>query len=228
MTILLALESSCEACSVALWRDGDINQQLEMAPREHTRKMLPMVDALVAETGIALNDVDAFVFGAGPGSFTGLRIAVGIVQGLAFALDKPVIAIPSLLGMAHTALRTLDFVQRGSLVIAIDARMGEVYWAEYRMENDVVEEVSAVQVSRYDDVTPSATDFIALGSGWALPEMQTLADKATYLDSEFLPQAYDLLPIADRMLAEGQYQSAADAVPEYVRNTVSWKKIHEQ
>lgn len=228
MSTILALESSCEACSVALWCDGEIHQQFEMAPREHTRKMLPMVDAILAQTGQTLNSVDAFAFGAGPGSFTGLRIAVGIVQGLAFALDRPVIAIPSLLGMAHTALR-MGLVNEGdSVLIAIDARMGEVYWAEYQVMAGGVNEIQAVSVSEFAEVTPRANTFVALGSGWALEEMQPWRVKASRVDAAFLPQAHDLLPLAVQKLAEGGVCAAGEATPEYVRNTVSWKKLHEQ
>ncbi len=228
MSTIIALESSCEACSVALWHEAKRWQKIEMTPREHSRKMLPMVDDLLAEANVDIADVDAFAFGAGPGSFTGLRIAVGIVQGLAYATDKPVIAVPSLLGMAHTAVRILNLNYSASLVIAIDARMGEVYWAEFTFDGSAVNEVSEVSVARYEDVLPKAEQFIALGSGWALPEMQYLLKSATHVDAEFLPQAFDLLALADERLQLNQFSTAAEAVPEYVRNTVSWKKIHEQ
>ena len=114
--ILLALETATEACSAALAIDGDICERFEVAPRGHSQLILPMVDELMAEADIAIEQVDAIAFGRGPGAFTGLRIAVGVTQGIAFGADLPVVPVSSLAGLAQGCVSD-------SVLAAIDARM---------------------------------------------------------------------------------------------------------
>ena len=119
-TTLLALDTATEACSVALLHNGEILAKDELSPKAHTRRILPMIDEVLSQAGIGLNQLDALVFGRGPGSFTGVRIGCGIVQGLALGADLPVIAISNLTAMAQAAYQQFGSTQ---VLAAIDARM---------------------------------------------------------------------------------------------------------
>ena len=105
MTTLLALDTATEACSVALLHDGKVLSHYEVIPRLHAQRLLPMIKDLLADAGIALSAVDGIAFGRGPGAFTGVRIAIGVVQGLAFALERPVLPVSTLAVLAQRALR---------------------------------------------------------------------------------------------------------------------------
>ncbi|EOQ77924.1 hypothetical protein K652_25486 [Pseudomonas aeruginosa VRFPA02] len=131
MSTLLALDTSTEACSVALLHEGRALSHYEVIPRLHAQRLLPMVRDLLDEAGVALSAVDAIAFGRGPGAFTGVRIAIGVVQGLAFALQRPVLAVSDLAILAQRAYR-----EQGAerVAAAIDARMDEVYWGCYQLQ----------------------------------------------------------------------------------------------
>ena len=120
---LLALDTATEACSAALYIDGEITQKYEIAPRKHSSLLLPMVDTLIKDAGISKTDLDAIAFGRGPGSFMGVRIATGVAQGIAFALSLPVVPVSSLAAMAM-----VNYTETGAThnACAIDARMNEV------------------------------------------------------------------------------------------------------
>lgn len=124
---LLALDTSTEACSVALLYRGEKTHINELAQRTHTKRILPMIDEILANSGLGLNQVDALAFGRGPGSFTGVRVGAGIAQGLAFGADLPVIPISNLTAMAQAAF---ELHQAENVVAAIDARMNEVYFSQ--------------------------------------------------------------------------------------------------
>src|SRR5690606_10081736 len=131
MTHILALDSATDACSVALYRDGEVTSLFELAAKSHTQRLLPMVDELLQSADCTLKDLDAIAFGRGPGSFTGLRICLGIVQGLAFGANLPVIPVSTLAAMASGFWR--EPAQYSALplplLVALDARMDEIYWA---------------------------------------------------------------------------------------------------
>ncbi len=129
MSTLLALDTATEACSVALLHDGKVTSHYEVIPRLHAQKLLPMIKQLLEDAGTTLAAVDAIAFGRGPGAFTGVRIAIGVVQGLAFALERPVLPVSNLAVLAQRALREQGALQ---VAAAIDARMDEVYWGCYR------------------------------------------------------------------------------------------------
>ena len=121
---ILALDTSTEYCSVALWRDGDVDAREALAGRRHSELLLPMVDALLERHGLRLKGLDGIAFGEGPGSFTGLRIGCGVTQGLAFGAGLPVVGVSTLLALAEAA-------RSRRAVCCLDARMGEVYHAAY-------------------------------------------------------------------------------------------------
>src|SRR5690606_35013648 len=140
MAHILALDSATDACSVALYRDGEVTALFELAAKSHSRRLLPMVDELLQNAGCSLKDLDAIAFGRGPGSFTGLRICLGVVQGLAFGANLPVIPVSTLAAMASGYLRECA----GSglpppLLVALDARMEEIYWAIFEADEKCVE-----------------------------------------------------------------------------------------
>ncbi|MFZ4702392.1 MAG: tRNA (adenosine(37)-N6)-threonylcarbamoyltransferase complex dimerization subunit type 1 TsaB, partial [Candidatus Methylumidiphilus sp.] len=140
---LLSLETSTEACSAALYLDGEITERYQLAPQQHNKLILPMIQSLLAEADLKLHQLDALAFGRGPGSFTGVRIAAGIVQGLAFGADLPVAPVSTLAAMAQEVFAESDSQYA---LPCIDARMGEVYWGVYRRGNDGMAKLSGSEV----------------------------------------------------------------------------------
>ncbi len=141
---IMAIDTATEACSVALWDNGKTSALFELCPREHTQRILPMVSEILTESGVALSAMDALAFGRGPGSFTGVRIGIGIAQGLALGAELPMVGVSTLMTMAQGAWRVSGATR---VLAAIDARMGEVYWAEYQRDEQGVwhgEETEAV------------------------------------------------------------------------------------
>ena len=128
---ILAIDTATDACSVALHLDGDYREIHELAPRRHAEILLPRIRTLLSEAALSLRDLDALAFGRGPGAFTGVRIATGVIQGLAFGADLPVVPISSLHALAQGAWRERG---EGNVLAAFDARMGEVYWGAYRLD----------------------------------------------------------------------------------------------
>lgn len=132
---ILAIDTATEACSAALWNDGTLSAHFEICPREHTQRILPLVQDVLNESGTLLTELDALAFGRGPGSFTGVRIGIGIAQGLALGAELPMIGVSTLATMAQGAWRKTGATR---VLAAIDARMGEVYWAEYQRDEQGV------------------------------------------------------------------------------------------
>lgn len=132
-TRILAIDTATEACSVAIWNQGEVHALFELCPREHTQRILPLVQQVLAESGLSLSQLDALAFGRGPGSFTGVRIGIGIAQGLALGAELPMLGISTLQTMAQGAWR-ITGAQR--VLAAIDARMGEVYWGQFERQLD--------------------------------------------------------------------------------------------
>ncbi|MBW6151264.1 tRNA (adenosine(37)-N6)-threonylcarbamoyltransferase complex dimerization subunit type 1 TsaB, partial [Pseudomonas aeruginosa] len=167
MSTLLALDTSTEACSVALLHEGRALSHYEVIPRLHAQRLLPMVRDLLDEAGVALSAVDAIAFGRGPGAFTGVRIAIGVVQGLAFALQRPVLAVSDLAILAQRAYR-----EQGAerVAAAIDARMDEVYWGCYQLQQGEMRLAGSEAVLPPERVAvpwdAAAADWFGAGTGW--------------------------------------------------------------
>lgn len=222
MTTLLALDTATEACSVALLHEGKVLSHYEVIPRLHAQKLLPMIQTLLAEAGIALSAVDAIAFGRGPGAFTGVRIAIGVVQGLAFALERPVLPVSNLALLAQRALREYGAEQ---VAAAIDARMDEVYWGCYQQRagemrllgNEAV--LAPEQVSLPADV---GGDWFGAGTGWGYAERLPVAVSGQ--DAGMLPHALDLLTLAQFAWARGEGIAADQAQPVYLRDKVATPK----
>ncbi|MCW8890569.1 MAG: tRNA (adenosine(37)-N6)-threonylcarbamoyltransferase complex dimerization subunit type 1 TsaB, partial [Sedimenticola sp.] len=162
---ILAIETATEACSAALLIDDVIISRYQVQPRMHSQLILPMMDELLAEADVGLSSLDAIAFGRGPGAFTGVRIAVGVAQGAAFASDLPVVAVSTLAALAQRGYREQGF-QR--LLPAYDARMNEVYWGCYEVnQTGLVEPVFGESVSAPDAVErPDGSGWYGVGAGW--------------------------------------------------------------
>lgn len=227
-TRILALDAATEACSVAIWNDGEVHALYELCPREHTQRILPMVEQILAESGITLSDLDALAFGCGPGSFTGVRIGIGIAQGLALGANLPVIGLSTLNTMAQGAFRMTG---ADNVLAAIDARMGEVYWGKYRRnEQGKWQVVGAEQVLSPEFVIEQLKtidgEWATVGTGWtAYPEIAKESGLILTDGKMLLPQAEDMLPLALERWSNGETQAVEDVQPTYLRNEVTWKKL---
>lgn len=226
MTNILALDASTELCSVALLQNGHLLEEMSDQPRSHADKLLPMVDSVLAQAGIKLRDVDAIAFGAGPGSFTGLRICLGVVQGLAFGADLPVVGVSSLEAMA-LATKNCHPAQE-LFVAAIDARMSEVYWAAYTASDSGVRQAVAPQVAPIDKAEKYLQQLISgrlaagAGTGWALlPESRKLLQGC---DEKACPQAAAVAYLGKCRFEGGHWTNAMSAEPVYLRSEITWKK----
>lgn len=220
---LLALDTATEACSAALLHNGRLYQRAEVIPRLHAQRLLPMIEEVLSEAGASLHQVEALVFGRGPGAFTGVRIAVGMVQGLAFATGKPVIGISNLAALAQRAWREQGAEQ---VCAAIDARMDEVYWGCYHLQNGVMTLAGEESVCAPEQVSLAAplTRPAGAGTGWQYGER--LSVKVSDSWSQMLPDAVDLLSLALPAWKAGQVLDAADAQPVYLRDKVATPKQH--
>ena len=222
---LLALDTATEACSAALCRDGSVTARYEVAPRDHTRLVLPMVEGLLRDAGLAPGDLDALAFGRGPGSFTGVRIATSVVQGIALGAGLPVVGVSSLAAIAQRAWREH---QASPVMVCLDARMGEVYWGVYRVDAGGVmqlqgdEHVSAPGAIAVGD---SARDGVfAAGPGWDAYAELARTEAAGGSDHGLLPHAQDMLTLALPAVAAGAVVPAHAALPTYLRDEVAWSK----
>ncbi|MDH1264293.1 MULTISPECIES: tRNA (adenosine(37)-N6)-threonylcarbamoyltransferase complex dimerization subunit type 1 TsaB [unclassified Pseudomonas] len=223
MTTLLALDTATEACSVALLHDGRVTCHYEVAPRLHAQRLLPMIKQLLAEAGVPLSALDAIAFGRGPGAFTGVRIAIGVVQGLAFALDRPVLPVSNLAVLAQRSLREHGANQ---VAAAIDARMDEVYWGCYRNEQGEMRLAGVEAVLPPEQASlprDAAGDWFGAGTGWGSYAAR-LPVAVQGRDDALLPHAEDLLSLARFAWARGEAVAADDAQPVYLRDKVASPK----
>jgi len=227
-TKILAIDTSTENCSVALLINNKCYVRRSIAPRDHAKKVLPFIDELLKEAQVTLNELDALAFGCGPGSFTGVRIGIGIAQGLAFGADLPLIPVSTLKTMSQGCYRIhgAEFVAP-----AIDARMSEVYWARYHRQIDgqwtiidpecvIAPETLKHSLSHDDRVWFSA------GTGW-----QTYKEVLSELSFDIVPSdilypdAEDIVHLATFEWQKGNTVVAEEASPVYLRDTVAWKKL---
>lgn len=217
---LLALDTATECCSVALLRAGQVQVGVEDVGQRHSERLLPMVQALLADASVTLTDLDALAFGAGPGSFTGLRIACGAAQGLAFGLDCPVLPVGNLRALAARVLT--QHAQARSIGVAIDARMNEVYWAAYRVDAGRLRELAPPALS-----TPQACadEFMGCGidaiGGNALLMPGIRWPESIRRWAEARADAGDIVRLAAEDWAAGRAVPAAEAAPLYVRDRVA-------
>lgn len=223
----MAIDASTEACSVALTFNGNNYHQFELCPQSHSTVLLPMIDRLFTQAGCTLSELDGIIFGRGPGSFTGVRIGIGVVQGLAFSAELKVVGVSTLRTMAQQAY---EKYKQTDVIAAIDARMSEVYTGYYSvndqgiMEEQIPEAVlPPTKVAEHFEHLD--TPVYAVGTGW--DAYQELSLLKTNVDSPDIlyPDAQAMLTIGIEDFKKGLAVSAEFAQPVYVRDTVSWKKL---
>ncbi len=224
---LLAIETATEACSAALLVDGEIELRYEVKPRGHSELLLGMMNDLLAEAELKPAQLDALAFGRGPGSFTGVRIATGVAQGVAFAAELPVVPVSTLAALAQRAYR-----ERGEqyLLPAYDARMGELYWAAYQINHQgLVEMVIDEAVATAESVSlPSEGQWYGVGSGWAAEGdllQQRLNGHLSGFDQQMLCSAREVALLAVAEFKRGNAVSPEQALPLYLRNQVAKKSV---
>ena len=232
---ILAIDTSTEACSAALLIDGEVSSQYQLAPRKHSQLILKIIDELLSDADVPVSSLDAIAFGRGPGSFMGLRIAAGVVQGIAFAHDIPVIPISTLKAMAQRAYEKTNIE---NVLVAIDARMDEVYWGAYTLVNEQWKVDGEEQVISPDIIDlPSMLSaknkiWVAAGTGWDRYSERLLSTDKDAFDMPFkpaeilidcFPSAEAIAKLAVHELKTGNTITAAHAIPVYLRNDVAKK-----
>lgn len=216
---LLALETATEACSIALYLDGEVIERHEIAPRLHAEYALPWAEALLAEAGIARSQLDAIAISRGPGAFTGVRLAIALAQGIALALDKPVVAVSTLQAIAVQA--------RGERILAaIDARMGEVYVGAFARKGDELIAMSTEIVCAPEAVAPPDSEggWHGVGTGFSAANgilQQQLHSQLASVDASALPHAADVARLAVAAYARGEAVAPERVEPAYLRNNVA-------
>jgi tRNA threonylcarbamoyladenosine biosynthesis protein TsaB len=240
---LLALETSTEYCSVALWQDGALTEYCELAGQKHSELLMPMLAALLQDAdrkglprttkgagpkllreGYGIQDMDGIAYGSGPGSFTGVRIACGVAQGLALGAGLPVAGICTLQALAQGAGHT-------RVIAALDARMGEIYCAAYEKQEGVWLTVFEPQLCKPEDAPMVAGDWFGAGSGFAAfgPVLQSrYAGQLSGMNATLVPQAAAIAELAAQQFASGQGMDAALAQPFYLRDKVALKTAERE
>ena len=244
---LLALDCSTSSCSVALLdatgQQPHINRRSEQASRQHTQRLLPMVDELLADCGVSLRQLDAIAVGRGPGSFTGLRIALSAAQGLAYGADLPVMPVSTLAAQAQRFLAEWQSDEECVLLSTIDARMDEVYWALYQSDVSTgglrpigEEQLTAPEALPSPDSMPSCLEalataesmatrsLIALGSGHHYHRQMPAATADLSWHPALQPDAAAIAELALRDVDNSTGRPASQAIPVYLRDQVAWQK----
>lgn len=227
MSRILALDTSTDACSVALSLNGEIREDFRVIPRQHTQQLLPMVEQLLAEASLKVADLDAIAFGRGPGSFAGIRIATGVTQGLAYAADLPVLPISTLDALA---LAAHEHEGANQVVAALDARMDEVYIASYQVRDGIVTADITEKVCSPAEIVLLEGDYLAVGSGWRyFDDMSSEVQERVRVSKEtYYPAASAILKLSMQAWEKGMAVEAAKALPVYLRDEVAWKKKDQQ
>jgi tRNA threonylcarbamoyladenosine biosynthesis protein TsaB len=220
---LLAVETATEACSAAVFVDGVMSERFELAPKHHTKLILPMIAELMNAANLKPTELDALAFGCGPGSFTGIRIATGVIQGIALGADLPVVCVSTLAAMAQ------EFFDRSDSKLAftaMDARMGEIFWGVYQRDA-----LGFAELMEHEAVMPAALVTCAvkglgvgIGSGWGVYAdelMARLAERVAYYETDNLPRAALIARLGVQGFLQGLAVPVEQAMPVYLRNKVA-------
>ncbi len=220
---LLAVETATEACSAALSIDGVITERFELAPRHHTKLILPMIDELMNAAGLQASQLDGLAFGCGPGSFTGIRIATGVIQGLAFGLDLPVVRVSTLAAMAQEFFERTD---ETTAYIAMDARMDEIFWGVYQRDAQGFAKLVGDEILVSADLVDcSATGSgVGIGSAWGIYAdklINRMAGRVSNYESDNLPRAALIARLGVQGFVQGLAVPVELALPLYLRDKVA-------
>jgi tRNA threonylcarbamoyladenosine biosynthesis protein TsaB len=217
---ILAVETSTEYCSVALWQNGTVSERCELVGQKHSELLMAMLDEVLNDAGIKVSQLDGIGFGKGPGSFTGVRIACGVAQGLALGVNLNVVGVCTLLALAQASARS-------KVIAALDARMGEIYLAAYEKieeEWSVVIEPCLCKIEHAPEL--AGEDWFGTGSGFALNEAALAvryAGQLSGVDVSAVPRAIAVVQLAAMEFAKGNAVDAALALPLYLRDKVALK-----
>jgi tRNA threonylcarbamoyladenosine biosynthesis protein TsaB len=228
--MILAIDCSDRACSVALGEGGKVKERFTDEARQHALQLKPMYRQLLSGSDARQTDITAVAVGAGPGSFTGLRIGFSFAQGLSFALKVPLYAISSLEAMAQTELGSIQGSIQSceQIEVAFDARMGEIYCASFTLSQGQLVRKKPDQLVAEAEYSPeSGPQFAMIGSAFALPTFSGL--DAGYCNSEACIRASSVLSLAEKQLAAGSTGlPAVGAEPAYLRRENAWKTLDQQ
>lgn len=224
---ILALETSTDACSVAIRQSGRVVEHYQLAPMRHTELLLPMIEACLAEARCQVAQLDALAFGCGPGSFTGLRVAAAAIQALGFAWNCPVVPVSSLQTLAQSAYRQAG---AASVLVALDARRQDVYWGTYQLGSNGL--MTAVTPDGLYPVhnTPEVgapTTWLGVGDAWTVYHAilpQRYQRQLQDVQSACKPHAQDVARLAGVQLEQGRMVTAAQALPVYLRDETLWQR----
>lgn len=224
MAVILALDTSTEACSCALSIDGRVDERHVVAPRQHAALILSSIDTLMRDHGLAFDRLDALAWGRGPGSFTGLRIAAGVAQGIAFAAELPVIEISTL---AALALDAYTMSGQTRILACLDARIDEVYWGVFEIRNGLPVAVGVEHLCKPEAIPAvllaGAADWMAAGNGlcYANRFSPALRERLKHTLPELLPRAGHMATIAAAAFARQEWVTAENVRPVYLRDKVT-------
>lgn len=221
----LAIETSTEYCSVALWQDGVVSERCEWVGQKHSEVLMEMLDALLKDAGIKVKQVDGIAFGKGPGSFTGVRIACGVTQGLALGADVEVVGVCTLEALAEAS-------GKDKVIAALDARMSELYLAAYEKRDGEWSVVVEPCLCKAEDAPALNGDgWFGVGSGFAVSGVALQArygEQLSGMDEKAVPQASGVARIAAGEFAKGRAVDAALALPLYLRDKVALKTVERE
>jgi tRNA threonylcarbamoyladenosine biosynthesis protein TsaB len=222
---LLAIETATEACSVAVLVDGEVHERFEIAPRRHAELTLPWAEQVLAEAGVAKSQLDAIAVGRGPGAFTGVRLAIALAQGIALALDRPLLPVSTLAALAMRA-------QGGRILSAIDARMDEVYLAAFARDGDGIVALGEEVVVRPEAaIVPAGDCWHGVGTGFAAGDnalQARMQGRLAAVDAGALPHAADVARLGALMFARGDAIAPERIEPAYLRNNVALTLAEQQ
>lgn len=221
---ILALDASSDACSAALILDDVLDERFEIAPQKHTVLLLPMIDSLLTANNLNLQQLDAIAVAYGPGSFTGVRLATSVAQGLAFGANLPVIPISSLQALAQGAYTETN---NRNILVAQDARMQEVYWGAYKSNATGLMDIvvpDTLSLPQHVDLTFSENTWVGVGSAWKVYReiLQQNTVVSAVLDYEF-PHAKYVAKLAAVAWQKKLAIAPENVIPQYLRNEVAWK-----
>lgn len=225
MPIIIAFETAFEIASVSLLlENGEITTRRSKGVANHSQFLLPMIQSVLGEANIRLSDCDAIAFGCGPGSFTGIRTACGVAQGLAFGSQLPLVPIVSLLAMAQSC-----YLQHGSkeVLAILDARMKEVYWAQYALENGIWKTVVAPQVTPPEAVLPVGVP-VACGNGLAVYQEAFLGLAVQNRYEAIIPDSEAAARLGLEAYLRNETISVYEIEPLYLRDKVAYTTKERQ